>query len=102
MTLRVNDEDVLVFADAHDSVAAEIAEASRPDPALVPALTAGYGPVGSELTAAVAEFQAAFEASGAALSDRFRSHAENLRTAVAGNVRADEDGAAGVSGSGVV
>jgi hypothetical protein len=102
MSLRVNDEDVLVFADAHDAVAGEVAAAARPDPSLIPALTSGYGPVGAELTAAVEEFQAAFEASGTALSDRFRSHASNLRTAAAGYVGTDEDGAAAVHGSAVI
>ncbi len=102
MTLRVNDEDVLVFADAHDSVGVEIAEAARPDPSLVPAMQSGYGAVGAELTAAVAEFQVAFEASGTALSDRFRSHAGNLRAAAKGYVDTDEGGAAAVRGSGVL
>ncbi len=92
----------MVFADHHDVVAGEIAAAARPDPALIPALASGYGAVGAELTAAVEEFQAAFEVSGSALSERFRSHASDLRSAAAGYVRTDEDGAAAVRGSAVI
>jgi len=100
MSLRVNPDDVLLFADAHDEVAGEIAAATQPDTALVAAMAAGYGPVGAEFTAAVAEFQSAFHASGAALAGRYHTHAGNLRQAAAGYVSTDEGGAAGVASSG--
>lgn len=102
MALKVNHEDLLQFAEAHDTVAGEIAEAVRPDPSLLAEMTSGYGPVGAELTAAVGEFQAAFEASGTALANRYHSHAGNLRAAAAGYVSTDEGGAAGVGASGVI
>jgi hypothetical protein len=102
MALRVDDDDVLRFAEAHDEVAGEIAAATRPDPALIAAMTTGYGPVGAEFTAAVAEFQAAFHASGTALSNRYQTHAGNLRQAAAGYVSTDEGGAAGIASSGAI
>ena len=54
----------------------------------------GYGPVGAEFTAAVAEFRAAFLV-GTQLSQRYATHAGNLRTAAAGYVGTDESGAGG-------
>jgi hypothetical protein len=102
MALRVDEDDVLRFADAHDEVAGEISAAVQPDPALIASMTTGYGAVGAEFTAAVAEFQAAFLASGTEVSGRYQSHAGNLRAAAAGYVGTDAAGAAGIGSSGVI
>jgi len=102
MALRVDDDDLLRYAEAHDAVAGEVSAGVQPDPALIEAMTTGYGPVGAEFTSAVAEFQAAFLASGTELSERYSTHAGNLRTAAAGYVGTDESGAAGIAGSGAI
>ncbi|KRQ20592.1 MULTISPECIES: type VII secretion target [unclassified Mycobacteroides] len=99
MALRVNEEELLQFAAANDRVAAEVHEACQPDPGLLAQMRDGYGPVGADFTAAVAEFQEAFHRSGSALSNRFSSHADDLRAAHGRYVGADQGGAEDVSGS---
>jgi Excreted virulence factor EspC, type VII ESX diderm len=93
MALRFDHEDMLVFADAHDQVAGHVLAASQPDPELIAAMTSGYGPVGAEFTAAVAEFQSAFALSGTQLANRYQAHAENIRVAAGRYVTTDQSGA---------
>ncbi|EUA65436.1 MULTISPECIES: type VII secretion target [Mycobacterium] len=99
MGLRVNTDDLIRFAEAHEQVAGEVQAACQPDPALIEAMTSGYGPVGAEFTAAVAEFQSAFFESGSQLSRRYQSHAEHIRQASGRYVAGDDDGRAGVDNS---
>lgn len=99
MALRVNEDEILQFATANDRVAGEVKAGCQPDPDLLEQMTTGYGPVGAEFTAAVAEFQTAFHQSGTALAGRYSSHAEDLRAAHGRYVRNDQDGAERVTGS---
>lgn len=99
MALQVNTDDLIRFAEAHDQVAGEVLTACQPDPALIEAMTSGYGPVGAEFTAAAAEFQSAFFESGSQLSQRYQTHAENIRLASGRYVSGDEGGAEGVGNS---
>ncbi len=98
MTLRVDDQDLVEFAAANDRVAAEVAASVQPDPDLLAAMQAGYGPVGAEFTAAVGEFQQAMLASGTGVSQGYVRYAENLRAAGARYVGGDQDGAQSING----
>lgn len=99
MALRVNEDEILQFATANDRVAGEVEAGCQPDPDLLEQMTTGYGPVGAEFTAAVAEFQTAFHQSGTALAGRYSSHAQDLRDAHGRYVGADQAGAEDVAGS---
>lgn len=99
MALRVNEDELLTFATANDDVAGQVESGCQPDPELIAQMEAGYGPVGAEFTAAVADFQSAFHQSGMALSRRFSAHAEDIRAAHGRYVAADRSGADGVAGS---
>ena len=93
MTLRVNPEELVRFAQRHHEVAGEVQTASKPDPGLDASMTSGYGAVGAAFTAAVGEFQVAYSESGSQLSRRYQSHASNILSAGQGYVKADEGGA---------
>ncbi|UQX13545.1 type VII secretion target [Candidatus Mycobacterium methanotrophicum] len=99
MALRVDEDGLLVFAAANDQVAGEVEAGCQPDPELIAQMVTGYGPVGAEFTAAVADFQAAFHQSGTALARRFSAHAEDIRAAHGRYVDADQSGADRVAGS---
>jgi hypothetical protein len=99
MAVRVNPQDLVQFAEAHDQVAGEVEAGCQPDPGLIAAMTSGYGAVGAELTAAVEEFQAALQAAGTALAGRYQEHAADLRAAAARYEDSDQSGAAGVAGT---
>jgi len=99
MAVRVDPQDLVQFAQAHDQVAGEIEAGCQPDPDLIAAMTTGYGPVGAEFTAAVAEFQAAFHTSGTQVAQRYREHAADLRAAAARYEDSDASGATDVAGS---
>lgn len=102
MAVRVDPEEIVQFAGAHEQVAAEVAAGCQPDPELIAAMTTGYGPVGAQFTEAVAEFQAAFHASGTHIAQQYQEHAANLRAAAARYVDSDAAGEAGVTGSTIV
>jgi hypothetical protein len=99
MALRVNEDELFQFAEYADRVAGEVETGCQPDPGLIAQMETGYGPVGAEFTAAVAEFQTALLASGTAVARRYSTHAENLRAAGNRYISADQSGAEGVTGS---
>lgn len=98
MNLRVDDQDILQFAEANDLVASEVAANVQPDAELLAAMQTGYGPVGAEFTAAVGEFQQAMLASGTAVAEHFAKHAEDLRAAAGRYVAGDQGSAAAIHG----
>ena len=100
MTLRVDGGDVLRYAEAHGSAASQIRVDTQPDQSLIAAMAAGYGPVGAELTAAVAQFQTALTSSGDQVAQKHDDHADALRAAAKRYADSDHAGAEAVRASG--
>ncbi|WP_157923463.1 type VII secretion target [Mycolicibacterium peregrinum] len=99
MALSVDPDALRTCAQAHDQVAADVRADGQPDPAILAAMEAGYGPAGAALSAAFAQFQLALKASAEQVASGHAGHAADLRDAADQYTATDRRGAESISGT---
>lgn len=85
------------LATSHDGLATQVAEGSAPSAGLIASMSATHGEVASPVTAAVASLEAIIQARGAAISGRYTTAAQKVRTSRDTYEGGDGEGSASIA-----